>query len=136
MNGALMTMPELEPRLPQPGLALTQPQSETGDWADQHREGLRGVMRSSPIWHVPQEQHSCQLARPLLISVRKEEEFFFVENETLQIVGIGTTGNEAMEDFFIHLLHFHQYYAKLPSNKVMGEGKKLKELYSNLFTEE
>ena len=134
MNGALKTMPELEPRLPpQPGLTLTQPQSETGDWDEIRRARRRGTMRSSPIWHVPQEQHLRQFTRPLLISVRKEEKFFFAENETLQVVGIGATANEAMEDFVVHLLHFHQYYAKLPANKVMGEGTKLKELYGNLF---
>ena len=133
MNGALMTMPELKPRLPRADLSVTHEQIKTGDWDDHYRPERWSVAAPAAIWCVPQKQHVLQFAIPLLIRVRKEEEFFFAENETLQIVGIGTSTNEAMENFVVHLLHFHQYYARLPSNKVIGEGKRLKQLYSRLF---
>lgn len=136
MSDTLATMPELEPRLPRPDLSFTQPQVQTGDWTDQFRGQLRGGIRSAPIWHVRQHQRCFRLVQPLMVRVRQDEDFFFAENETLRIVGTGTDPAEALVDFSMHLMHFHQYYTKISAGQLTGEAKELKRLYQRIFVEE
>lgn len=136
MSGALMTMPGLEPRLPRPDLSFVQPQVRTGDWTDQYRGQLRGGLRSAPIWHVRHQQRSFRLVRPLLVHVRQDEEYFFAENGTLGLMGTGKNPEQALADFCLHLVHFHQYYTRLPADKVVGEGQRLKRLFEGIFAEE
>ena len=136
MSGALMTMPELEPQLPIEGMSFDRLQVKTGSWADQFRGNLRGSIRSAPIWHVWQEQRCFRLVRPILVRIRQDEGFFFAENDTLRLAGTGTNPEEALTDFCMHLVHFHQYYTQIPSSEVLGEGKRLKQLFQSIFVEE
>lgn len=136
MSEALATMPELEPQLPQSAWSISQPRIRTGDWLDESRRSLRGTVRSAPIWHVRQQQRCLRLAQPLMVRVRQDEDFFFAENETLRIVGTGTNTEEALVDFSMHLMHFHQYYTKISAGQLTGEAKELKRLYQRIFVEE
>lgn len=136
MSGSLTTMPDLEPHLPRPDLSRVQPQVRTGDWTDQFRGQLRGGFRSAPIWHVRYEHRCFRLVRPLLVRVRQDEDFCFAENDTLRLVGTGTNSEEALADFCLHLVHFHQYYTRIPAGEIVGEGKRLKRLFEGIFVEE
>ena len=136
MNGGLMTAPELEPHLPVPGFSVEQPLVKTGDWTDEFRKSIRGTIRSAPIWRVRKEQRYFRLSQAILVRVRHDEGFFFAENETLQLVGTGSDVEAALADFSMHLVHFHQYYSSLPEDRVIGEGKRLRNLFRDLFVEE
>lgn len=136
MTGGLMTMPELEPKLPNEGMSLDRLQLKTGSWADQFRGDLRGAIRSAPIWHVRQEQRCFRLVRPLLVRVRQDEDFFFAENDTLCLVGTGSNPREALADFCVHLVHFHQYYTRIPASQLTEEAKRLKQVFQRIFVEE
>jgi hypothetical protein len=138
MSTALMTTPDLEPKLPRDaeGLSFDPLRLKTGSWAGQFDGGMRGTIRSAPIWHVRKEQRCFRLVRPLLVRVRQDEDFFFAENETLRIIGTGTNPEEALVDFSLHLLHFHQYYAQISASRLTGEAKQLKRFFQSIFVEE
>jgi hypothetical protein len=138
MSTALMTTRELEPTLPRgaEGLSFDRLQVKTGSCAGQFGGGLRGAIRSAPIWHVRRRQRCFQLVQPLMVRVRQDEDFFFAENETLRIVGTGTNPQEALVDFSMHLMHFHQYYTRISADQLTGEAKRLKELFQSIFVEE
>lgn len=138
MSTALMTPSELEPKLPRgaEGLSYDPLQVKTGSRTGQFGGESSSAIRSAPIWHVRHEQRRFQLVRPLLVRVRQDEDFFFAENDTLRLMGTGTNPEEALTDFCMHLMHFQQYYTQIPSREVAGEGKRLKQLFQNIFVEE
>ena len=138
MSTALMTPPELEPRLPRgaEGLLYDPLQLKTGSWAGQFGGELPRAIRSAPIWHVWQEQRCFRLVRPLLVRVRQDEDFFFAENDTLRLVGTGSNPREALADFCMHLVHFHQYYTRIPASQLTEEAKRLKQIFQSIFVEE
>jgi len=138
MSTVLMTTPDLEPRLPRDaeGLSFDPLQVKTGSWAGQFPGSLRGAIRSAPIWHVRQKQRCFWLVRPLLVRVRQDEDYFFAENDTLRLMGTGTKPEEALDDFFMHLVHFHQYYMQVSAKQLTGEAKQLKQLFQSIFVEE
>lgn len=65
------------------------------------------------------------------IRIRQDGGFFFAENDTLRLVGIGTSPKEALADYCTHQAHFQQYYTRLPTSAVIGEGRRLKRLFQN-----
>jgi hypothetical protein len=138
MSTALMTAPDLEPALPRgaEGLSLHPLHVKTGSWVGQFPGGLRGAIRSAPIWHVRQQQRCFRLVRPLLVHIRQDEDYFFAENDTLRLMGTGTNPEEAMADFCMHLVHFHQYYTRISANQLTGEAKQLKQFFQSIFVEE
>ncbi len=138
MSTALMTTPGLEPTLPRgvAGLSFDPLQVKTGSWAGQFGGELPSAIRAVPIWHVQHEQRRFRLVPPLLVRVRQDEDFFFAENDTLRLTGTGTSPEEAVADFRVHLAYFHQYYTQIPSSEVVGEAKRLKQLFQSIFVEE
>jgi hypothetical protein len=138
MSTAFMTTPDLEPTLPRgvEGLSFDSLQVKTGSSLGQFAGGLRGAIRSAPIWHIRQEQRCFRLVQPLMVRVRQDEDFFFAENETLRLVGTGTNPAQALVDFSMHLMHFHQYYTQIPPGQLTGDAKRLKQLFQSIFVEE
>lgn len=69
----------------------------------------------------------------LVPEVYAEGPFFFAHKEELMIWGVGSTAEEAVDDFNVHVEHFRKYYAGLPDDKVTGEALRLKKLFAELF---
>lgn len=72
---------------------------------------------------------------PIKVHIYSDDSLFFAENETLVIIGTGSSAIEAMDDFCSHVIHFYHYYKKLSWNKVTGDAVRLKKLYETLFVE-
>lgn len=73
---------------------------------------------------------------PIKVRIYSEDNLFFAENETLVIIGTGSSAPEAMNDFCSHIIHFYHYYKKLSWDKVTGDAVRLKKLYEALFIEQ
>ena len=77
----------------------------------------------TPIWRV--QSPRIRATKPTAVKIRYEDSFYFAENETLRITGTGQTPQEAISDFLLHLIHFHQYFKALPWDKVTGDATNL-----------
>lgn len=88
-----------------------------------------------PLFAIPIEGKSYKLSRAITVHITKEDNLYFVENETLMVYGCGESYQEAIEDLAVDILHFWQYYRNLSRNDVIGMAVKLKEIYDNLTIE-
>lgn len=125
---------EMIPRVPS-GYRDTKPEVTTGNGMGRLREALRTAPTAAPLWAVQSHTRSISLKRPILVRVYSEGEFVFAENESLSVCGTGSSQEEAMADFFLHLFHFYDYYRKLSPSKVIGDGMRLKQLFADLCVE-
>ena len=75
-------------------------------------------------------------SRPIKVHVFRDGDLFFAENETLSVCGTGDSAWDAVEELESHIIHFYGYYKELPSERLIGEAKRLKNSYENLLTEE
>lgn len=116
-----------------PGFMGIEPEVTTGGDMGPVHEALRASSSWAPIWRIIQRQRVISLKRPLLVRVYSEGDFVFAENESLSVCGVGSSSEEAMADFALHLVHFHEYYRKLSAREVIGEGARLKEAFADLF---
>ena len=89
----------------------------------------------APLWTIPSKTKIYKVSKPIKVRIYQEENFWFVENETLVIAGTGNSREEAIDDFCRHIIHFHKYYKKLPANKVIGDAVRLKKIFETLFSE-
>ena len=96
----------------------------------------RGMNLSVPVWSISADGCSLTARRPVGVRIRSEGEFCFAENDRLIISGFGKTAAEALKDFSSHVVHFYRYYQNLRDDQVMGEAARLKQLFSDVFTEE
>lgn len=87
----------------------------------------------SPVWSLPAEPKALYASKPILVNVYRDEDLFFAENETLAAYGTGDTPQDAVQDFFMHVVHFYDHYKGLDEGELIGPALKLKKLYKNLF---
>lgn len=90
----------------------------------------------APLWAVHAGEKLYLASRPIRVHVFRDGNLFFAENETLLVCGTGESAWEAVEDLELHIIHFWEYYKKLPWGRVMGDAKRLKHLYGDLLIEE
>jgi hypothetical protein len=103
--------------------------------AQEHIPEFGGKSLFAPIWSVTDKAKKRQVSKPLKVNIYFEDDVFFAENETLVVVGSGSSVTEAIDDMFKHIIHFYQYYRKLPLDKVTGDAVRLKKIYETLFVE-
>lgn len=96
----------------------------------------QGIPEVAPLWAVHSEGKTFRTARPIRVRVFRDGDLFFAENETLLVCGTGDSAWDAVEDLELHIVHFYKYYKEMPSDRVIGEAKRLKSLYENLLIEE
>ncbi|HHT9104325.1 MAG TPA: hypothetical protein ACFYD7_00430 [Candidatus Wujingus californicus] len=89
-----------------------------------------------PLWTVATRRERYRVSKPLKVRIYSEDGLFFAENDSLVIIGTGDSIQEAMNDFFGHVVHFYNYYKRLSWNKVTGDALRLKNLYETLFSEQ
>lgn len=126
--------PGLQPSIPA-GFRGIEPQVHTAEWTDL-RKLAQALHEWAPIWHIEHRPQAFRLVKPLRVNVHSEEGFVFATNETLSICGTGSSLEEAMADFSIHVVHFFNYYRSLPAEKVTGDAIRLKQIFTKLFVEE
>lgn len=89
----------------------------------------------APLWGVATKKKKYSVSKPIKVHIYSEDDTFFAENETLVVVGTGSSQNEAIDDLGRHIIHFYQYYRKLSWDKVTGDAVRLKKVYETLFVE-
>lgn len=100
------------------------------------QDRLNYLANKMPTWAFHCQRKVVYSTLPVIVNIRREETFYWVDNETLKIFVVGETLAEAMETFTEQLLYFYGHYKGLTPDKVTGEAKKLKQLYSTYFKEE
>lgn len=103
--------------------------------AQEHIPEFGGQRLFAPIWSVTDRTKKREFLKPITAHIYNAEGVFFAENETLVVVGTGSSSAEAIDDMCKHILHFHQYYRTLPLDKVTGDAVRLKKVYETLFVE-
>jgi hypothetical protein len=88
------------------------------------------------LWSITTKTKKFTVSKPIKIRLYSEDNLFFAENESLVIIGTGSSAMAAMDDFCSHLVHFYHYYKRLPWDKVTGDAVRLKKLYETLFIEQ
>lgn len=91
---------------------------------------------SAPLWSIPDKQKQYKVSKPIKLKIYIEDDHFFVENETLVIIGIGKSVTDAIDDFGRQVIHFYKYYNKLSWDKVTGDAERLKGIYETLFIDQ
>ena len=84
---------------------------------------------SAPLWSISKKK----VSRPIKVKIYLEGNMFFVENETLVLIGVGESITDAIDDFSKQVVHFYKYYRKLSWDRVTGDAERLKGLYETLF---
>jgi hypothetical protein len=90
----------------------------------------------APLWAVHAGEKLFLASRPIRVRVFRDGDLFFAENETLLVCGTGESAWDAIEELESHIIHFYKYYKDLPSDGVIGDAKRLKDLYEDLLIEE
>jgi len=103
--------------------------------AQEHIPAFGGRNLFAPIWSVTDKAKQRQVSKPIKVHIYFEDDVFFAENDTLVVVGTGSSPTEAIDDLGKHIIHFYQYYKKLSWNKVTGDAVRLKKIYETLFVE-
>ena len=87
----------------------------------------------APLWRINEKTKVYYTLKPISVKIYREDDLFFVKNETLLVCGTGKSPQEALQDFSLHIIHFYEYYNKIEENKLMGDALRLKKIYKNLF---
>lgn len=103
--------------------------------AQEHIPEFGGQRLFAPIWSVNDKAKKRQVSKPIKVHIYLEGDVFFAENETLVVVGTGSTPTEAIDDLGRHIIHFYHYYRKLSWDKVTGDAVRLKKIYETIFIE-
>ncbi len=91
---------------------------------------------SAPLWSIPTKRKKYKVSKPIKVHIYIEDNLYFVENETLVIVGTGESITDAIDDFGKQIIHFYKYYKKLSWDRVTGDAERLKGLYESLFVDQ
>lgn len=92
--------------------------------------------QSAPLWVLSTKTKRYKVSKPIKIRIYSEDNLFFAENETLVVIGTGSSVQEALDELSQHIIHFYRYYKKLSWNKVTGDAVRLKKIYETLFIEQ
>lgn len=88
---------------------------------------------SAPLWTIHTKTKKLTVSKPIKVKIYLEDNLFFVENETLVVVGTGKSIADAIDDFGRQIIHFYKYYKRLSWDRVIGDAERLKGLYETLF---
>lgn len=90
----------------------------------------------TPRWRFSDGEKTLRCRnKPVAICIHKGETSFFAENEKLNIAEIGSTIDEAIDNFSETLIFFYEHYKDMPDSKVTSWAKKIKDLYNENFYE-
>jgi hypothetical protein len=99
-------------------------------------QGVIGTKKSYYFFKLSDKGKKYFIKRPISVKLYQDEDLFFAENENLNVCGTGDTYQEALTDLKLHILHFFHYYQGIDEKKLIGEGIRLKKLYTDLLVEE
>jgi hypothetical protein len=88
-----------------------------------------------PLWEIRIEAKRVRI-QPISVTIYRDGDFFFAENENLAICGTGSTPSEALHDLGHHISYFYKHYKNLSRKQLTGDALRLKDLYENLLLEE
>ncbi len=72
---------------------------------------------------------------PIEIVLKRETELFTAENENLNIYALGTTAQEAIDEFNKHIIFLFHHYKNAEREKLTGRAIELKNIFEEKFFE-
>lgn len=76
------------------------------------------IKRKIQRWEFTDDEKTLKCKHnPLVINVHKGESSIVFENEELNIVAVGSTPKETMDNFSETLIFFYEHYKDIPENK-------------------
>ncbi len=127
---------ERKEAVPQNYLSVSMPWTSYGDINQDVFSRFLRIPNTAPIMAVNFGVKSFRVRQPIKVCIYRDGEFYFAENETLVLYGVGKSVMEAIEDFRQHVVHFWTYYNNLTWKQVSGDAVRLKRIYANLLVEE
>jgi len=103
---------------------------------EEHTRQDREIPIVAPLWAVWAEGKWYKLSLPIQVHISKEGDLYFAENEALLLYGMGESIREAVEDLGQDIFYFWEYYRNLSWDDVIGDGRRLKEIYERLLIEQ
>lgn len=98
--------------------------------------GLHGLLISrTPAWQFSAAERVVCALKAVVIRITRGEALYFAENSNLDIVATGETVLDAIDEFSQLLVDFYLHYRELSWDDAIGDARRLKELYGNLFVE-
>jgi hypothetical protein len=88
-----------------------------------------------PLFQLTVSGRTLFPSKPIGVQVTQDGPLFFAGNEALNVVGTGTSLEEAVLDLEHHIIHFWEYYRSLEDSQVTGDAVRLKKLFSNILAE-
>jgi len=88
------------------------------------------------LWEFQRGSKAIYPTKPVPVNISRGDNLYFAENKTLGIFATGESRDAAIEDFAEQVLYFYEYYKAMSWDKVIGEARRLKEIYSDHFKEE
>lgn len=85
------------------------------------------------VWSITIDGQPHDTSKPIILSNYEDGDFWFSENVSLNIVGIGQSPDEAISDARQHIAHFFLHYHNLQDDEVVGDAIQLKRIYKNLL---
>lgn len=86
-----------------------------------------------PVWALTIGDDVCSLTKPIVLRLTREGNYFFAENEYLDVCGYGSAPAEALQEAITDIVYYFGHYTQLNEDEVMGFGTTLRNRYSNLF---
>ena len=91
------------------------------------------VQSTLPLFALNSGGAVYRLVRPIAVKTYRDGEWVFAENEALNLIGTGSTLQEAINDLQLHVVHFWNYYSRIPDESLTADARQLKRIYSDRF---
>ena len=85
------------------------------------------------LWNIMRGDRSFDAKKPIIVHVYRGESLFLAENDTLNIYASGVSYEEAISEFKDQLIHQWEIYGNTSIDDMIGDAKRLKRIYKNLF---
>jgi len=86
-----------------------------------------------PVWGMTIENQYKKFSKPISLFIYKDGNYYFAENDTLDILSEGSSIQESIDNALAHIKHFYEYYLSLPDVKFTKKALELKSIYNNLI---
>ena len=86
-----------------------------------------------PILTIRVGDVRLRATRPFPVKITATDEHFLLESESLAIYAAGETYSDAIQDFATQVLDIFNHYQALSDDQTLGEARKLKRRYADLF---
>ena len=86
------------------------------------------------VWSITIDGQPRDTSKPIILANYQDGEFWYSENDSLNIVGAGKSPDEAINDAIQHIAHLYLHYHALHDSELAGDAVRLKKTYKALLS--